>query len=49
MGFLEETKVWLLVSKDCGYTTNESHEKFCLQYDEPGAKISKLCENRKTF
>jgi four helix bundle protein len=49
MGSLEETKVWLLFSKDCGYISEENYEKFCVQYDEIGAKINKLFENWKTI
>ena len=49
MGSLEETKVWLLFAKDCGYINAKSYEMFCIQYDEIGAKIYKLFENWKTF
>lgn len=49
MGSLEETKIWLLFSKDCGYMKVDVYEKFCLQYDEIGAKLYKLYENWKTF
>jgi four helix bundle protein len=49
MGSLEETKIWLLFSRDCGYMKADVYEKFCLQYDEIGAKLYKLYENWKTF
>jgi len=49
MGSLEETRVWLLFSKDCEYITAEVYNKFSLQYDEVGAKIYKLFDNWKTF
>jgi four helix bundle protein len=49
MGSLEETKVWLLFSKDCEYITAEVYDKFCLNYEEIGAKIYKLFDNWKTF
>jgi four helix bundle protein len=49
MGSLEETKVWLLFSKDCEYIPVEVYNKFSLQYDEIGAKIYKLFDNWKTF
>lgn len=49
MGSLEETKVWLLFARDCRYISPEIYDKFCLQYDEIGAKIYKLYENWKTF
>jgi len=49
MGSLEETKVWLLFAKDCGYIKSDIYELFCLKYDEIGAKLYKLFENWKTF
>ena len=49
MGSLEETKVWLLFAKDCGYIKPEIYEKYCIRYDEIGAKLYKLFENWKTF
>ena len=45
MGTLEETKVWLLFAKDCGYIKIEFYDGFCLKYDEIGAKLYKLFEN----
>ena len=49
MGSLEETKVWLVYSKDCGYLDAETYDKFSCRYDELAAKIYKLYENWKTF
>ena len=49
MGSLEETKVWILFSKDCGYINNEDYDKFNLKCDELGAKLYKLFENWKSF
>jgi len=49
MGSLEETKVWLLFAKDCGYIQNDVYKSYCLRYDEIGAKLYKLFENWKTF
>jgi len=49
MGSLEETKVWLLFAKDCGYIKAEIYDEFCIKYDEIGAKLYKLFENWKTF
>ena len=49
MGSLEETKVWLLFAKDCGYIKTEMYDSFCLKYDEIGAKLYKLFEHWKTF
>lgn len=49
MGSLEETKVWLLFSRDCGYIKEEIYSQFCIRYDEIGAKLYKLFENWKTF
>ena len=49
MGSLEETKAWLLFAKDCGYLKKDTFNKFCLQFDEIGAKIYKLYGNWKTF
>ena len=48
MGSLEETKVWILFSKDCGYISSEKYDAFCLLYDEIGAKLYKLFQNWKT-
>jgi four helix bundle protein len=49
MGSLEETKVWLLFVKDCGYLSLESYDDFCARYEIIGAKIYKLFANWKTF
>jgi four helix bundle protein len=49
MGSLEETKVWLLFAKDCGYIDGNIYESYRLKYDEMGAKLYKLFENWKTF
>ena len=49
IGSLEETKVWLLFAKDCGYIKLDVYDGFCVKYDEIGAKLYKLFENWKTF
>ena len=49
MGTLEETKVWLLYSKDCLYISTDVYESFCKKYDEIGARLYKLFQNWKTF
>ena len=49
MGSFEETKVWLLFAKDCGYLEIEIYSGFCVKCDEIGAKLFKLYENWKTF
>ena len=49
MGSLEETKVWLLFARDCGYLNLEKYEAFNVKYDELGAKIYKLFENWRTL
>lgn len=49
MGSLEETKAWLLFSKDCSYISPDIYETFCKKYDEVGAKLYKLFQNWKTF
>ena len=49
MGSLEETKVWLLFARHCGYVTPDSYNESCLKYDEIGAKLYKLFENWKTY
>ncbi len=49
MGSLEETKTWLLFSKDCCYISTEEFELFSKKYDEIGAKLYKLYQNWKTF
>lgn len=48
-GSLEETKVWLLFCKDCGYITMEKYQNLFLKCDEIGAKLFKLYENWRTF
>ena len=40
MGSLEETKVWLLFAKDCGYIKNDVYESYCHRYDEIGANFT---------
>ena len=49
MGSLEETKVWLLFSKDCKYISSEEYESLSKKHDELGAKLYKLYQNWKTF
>ena len=49
MGSLEETKVWLLFARDCGYISAETYECYDSKYDALGARIYKLFENWKTF
>ena len=49
LGSLEETKVWINFSKDCGYLSYESFDSLSKQYDELGAKIYKLFENWKSI
>ena len=49
MGSSEETKVWLLFSKDCGYLSDEAFDTLNKKYDELGAKIYKLYENWKSL
>jgi four helix bundle protein len=49
MGSLEETKVWLLFSKDCLYINDELYKMLEKKLDECGAKIYKLYENWKTL
>lgn len=48
IGSLEETKVWLLFAKDCGYIDISCYKELCLKYDEIGAKLYKLFLNWKT-
>ena len=31
MGSLEETKVWLLFAKDCGYIKTDTYDSYCLK------------------
>ncbi len=49
MGSLEETKVWLLFAKECGYVETKIYDQYYLKYDDLGAKLYKLFENWKTF
>jgi four helix bundle protein len=49
IGSLEETKVWLLFARDCGYINTDSYNVLCLKYDEIGAKLYKLYTNWKTI
>ena len=49
LGSLEETKVWLLFSRDCGYVSEEVYSRISLKCDEAGAKIFKLFGNWKSF
>jgi four helix bundle protein len=48
-GSLEETKVWLCFSRDCGYITTGTFTTIEKRQDELGAKIYKLHENWKTL
>lgn len=49
IGSLEETKIWLLFAKDCGYLDLALYESLCVKYDEIGAKMHRLYMNWKTF
>lgn len=49
MGSPEETKVWLLFTKDCLYISSDVYESFCKKYAEIGARLYKLYQNWKTF
>ena len=47
VGSLEETKIWLLFAKECGYLSMSAYQSFCGSYDELGAKIHALLRNWK--
>jgi four helix bundle protein len=49
MGSLEETKTWLMFTKDCLYIPVGLFESFSKKCDELGARIFKLYENWKTL
>ena len=49
MESLEETKIWLLFARDCGFLKQETYDDFNIKYDELGAKIYKLFENWRTL
>ena len=49
MGSLEETKVWILFAKDCGYLSVENFQNFNVESDALGARIYKLFETWKLF
>jgi len=48
-GSCEETKIWLVFSKDCGYITAEEHDKLTNGYNEVGAMLNPLMKNWQTF
>lgn len=49
MGSLEETKVWVLFAKDCGYLSIETYSAFFAKCDLIGSKLYKLYQNWKSF
>jgi len=49
MGSLEESKLWLLFARDCGYLSTQTCDVLFLKCDQLGSKIYKLYENWKTF
>jgi four helix bundle protein len=49
MGSLEESKMWLLFARDCGYLEIQTYNDLSLKCDHIGAKIFKLYENWKTL
>jgi four helix bundle protein len=49
MGSLEESKVWLLFAKNCGYFSDEAYNTLFLKSEQLGSKIYKLYENWKTL
>lgn len=48
MGSLEETKIWLLFAKECGYISVNAYDGLYKSYDELGARIYTLFQNWKT-
>ncbi len=48
LGSLEETKTWLLFSKDCGYITQEVYEGLCIKSDAIGCMLFRLYERWKS-
>ncbi len=48
MGSLEETKVWMIFAKDCGYITEERLNEITEKFNSVGGKIYKLYKNWKT-
>ncbi len=48
-GSCEETKIWLKFAKDCGYITEEIHNKLLVEYHKIGAMLYSLLNNWKTF
>ena len=44
-GSLEETKIWLLFSKNCKYISDKQYFNLTKRYDELGAKLFRLHEN----
>ncbi|MBL7733273.1 MAG: four helix bundle protein [Chitinophagaceae bacterium] len=49
IGSMEETRVWLLFSRDCKYISSEEYTRLITICDEIGAKLYKLYKNWKTF
>ena len=49
IGSLEETKSWLLFSRDCRYLGTESYDSLLKKYEGLGAKLSKLLDRWRTF
>jgi four helix bundle protein len=49
MGSLEESKVWLKFSKDCGYVSTQTFDSLSVKSDQIGSKMYKLYENWKTL
>jgi four helix bundle protein len=48
-GSLEETRVWLLFSRDCGYMSAGVYQGLASKCDILGSKIYRLYENWKSF
>lgn len=49
MGSLEETKVWMLFAKDCGYIGEDKLIEMSEKFNNLGGKIYKLYDNWKTI
>lgn len=49
LGSLEETKVWILFSKDSNYISGEKFNEVTEKLNTIGSKIFKLHENWKSF
>jgi four helix bundle protein len=48
-GEATETQVWIDFARDCGYLSNENHQRLTAGYEEVGKMLSGMMANPERF